>query len=380
VLSRAARRARTVEAVSPAANPLDRQDLRVRVDAALAAFLDRQEAALLGMSAELAPLTTALRDFLDGGKRMRPAFCYWGWRGVAGGDAGSEAEPLVVTAASSLELLQASALIHDDYMDGSDTRRGKPAIHRRFAAEHVAAAWDGSATRFGAAAAILLGDVCLTWCDEMFAGCGLPPAAISAARPYYDVMRTEVMAGQFLDVLAQSHGLAEPERAAQRARTVIRFKSAKYTIERPLHIGAALGGASQDILEAYSGYGLALGEAFQLRDDVLGVYGDPAATGKPAGDDLREGKQTLLVALAAARMSGADAKVLRTQLGNPDLDLGGVEELQEIIRSTGALDEVEQRIATLTAEALAALGAAPIDDEARDVLHELAVMATARKS
>jgi geranylgeranyl diphosphate synthase type I len=368
-------------------NPLDRHDLRYRVDAALSAFLDRQGAALIAMSPELAPLPTALREFLEGGKLMRPGFLYWGWRGVTGRD-GSDAGPgwdqelddAAVRAAAALELLQASALIHDDYMDGSDTRRGMPAIHRRFAAAHREAAWEGSAARFGAAAAILLGDVCLTWCDEMFAGSGLPAARIAAARPYFDVMRTEVMAGQYLDVLAQAHGLDEPERAAHRAQTVIRFKSAKYTIERPLHVGAMLAGGTPDVIAAYSAYGLPLGEAFQLRDDVLGVFGDPAATGKPAGDDLREGKQTLLVALAAARAdSPAAIKTLRAELGNPDLDTAGVAELQDIIRSTGALDDVETRIATLTAEARAAVDAAPIADEARDVLLELAVMATARK-
>jgi geranylgeranyl diphosphate synthase type I len=363
-------------------NPLDRHDLRTRVDAALASFLDRQGAALIAMSPELAPLPTALRDFLEGGKLMRPGFCYWGWRGVAGDvpEGGADRdETAIVQAAASLELLQASALIHDDYMDGSDTRRGMPAIHRRFAAEHTANGWEGSAARFGAAAAILLGDVCLTWCDEMFASSGFDPARITAARPYYDVMRTEVMAGQYLDVLAQAHGLAEPEQAAQRAQTVIRYKAAKYTIERPLHIGAALAGAGPDVLASYSAYGLTLGEAFQLRDDVLGVFGDPVTTGKPAGDDLREGKQTLLVALAAARADGADAKVLRTQLGNPDLDLAGVEELQQIIRATGALDDVELRITALAAEAFAAVDSAPIAEEAKGVLHELAVMATARK-
>jgi geranylgeranyl diphosphate synthase type I len=366
---------RTVNAV----NPLDRHDLRTRVDAALASFLDRQGAALIAMSPELAPLPLALRDFLEGGKLMRPGFCYWGWRGVVGEHAGDAAEAAIVRAAASLELLQASALIHDDYMDGSDTRRGMPAIHRRFAAEHTANGWEGSAARFGAAAAILLGDVCLTWCDEMFAGSGAAAERIAAARPYYDVMRTEVMAGQYLDVLAQAHGLAEPEQAAQRAQTVIRYKSAKYTIERPLHVGAMLAGAAPEVLTSYSAYGLTLGEAFQLRDDVLGVFGDPAATGKPAGDDLREGKQTLLVALAAARADGADAKVLRTQLGNPGLDPAGVEELQQIIRSTDALDDVETRISTLTADAFAAVAGAPITEEAKSVLLELAVMATARK-
>ncbi|WP_344655274.1 polyprenyl synthetase family protein [Catenulispora subtropica] len=364
-------------------NPLDRHDLRHRVDAALSAFLDRQGAALIAMSPELAPLPTALREFLDGGKLMRPGFCYWGWRGVVGKtDAADDPalEAAAVRAAASLELLQASALIHDDYMDDSDTRRGMPAIHRRFAAAHREAAWEGSAARFGAAAAILLGDVCLTWCDEMFAGCGLPSARIAAARPYFDVMRTEVMAGQYLDVLAQAHGLDEPERAAQRAQTVIRFKSAKYTIERPLHVGAMLAGGTPDVIAAYSAYGLPLGEAFQLRDDVLGVFGDPAATGKPAGDDLREGKQTLLVALAAARADSPGAiKTLRAELGNPELDAAGVTELQEIIRSTGALDDVETRITALTREATAAVDAAPIAEEAKGVLRELAVMATARK-
>jgi geranylgeranyl diphosphate synthase type I len=360
-------------------NPLDRHDLRPRVDAALAAFLDRQAESLIAMSPELAPLPAAIQAFLDGGKLMRPGFCYWGWRGVAGAGAAAETEQAVVQAAASLELLQASALIHDDYMDGSDTRRGMPSIHRRFAAAHADAGWEGSAARFGAAAAILLGDVCLAWCDEMFAGAPLPAERIAAARPYYDIMRTEVMAGQFLDVLAQAHGLAEPDRAAQRAQTVIRYKSAKYTIERPLHVGAMLAGGSPEVLRGYSAYGLTLGEAFQLRDDVLGVFGDPAATGKPAGDDLREGKQTLLVALAAARAGAADSKVLRTELGNPDLELDAVEELRAIIRSTGALDDVELRIKALTGEAFAAVEAAPIDDEGREVLRELAVMATARK-
>ena len=367
-------------------NPLDRHDLRTRVDAALSAFLDRQGAALIAMSPELAPLPTALREFLEGGKLMRPGFCYWGWRGVAGRGApgaipaDADTEAAAVRAAASLELLQASALIHDDYMDDSDTRRGMPAIHRRFAAAHREAAWEGSAARFGAAAAILLGDVCLTWCDEMFAGNGLPAERTAAARRYFDVMRTEVMAGQYLDVLAQAHGLEEPDRAAQRAQTVIRFKSAKYTIERPLHVGAMLAGGGPEVIAAYSAYGLPLGEAFQLRDDVLGVFGDPAATGKPAGDDLREGKQTLLVALAAARAdSPAAIKTLRAELGNPDLDAAGVAELQEIIRSTGALDDVETRISALTREATAAVDAAPIADETKTVLRELAVMATARK-
>jgi geranylgeranyl diphosphate synthase type I len=387
------------EHVDGSVDPLDRYALRARVSAELTVFLDRQEALLASVSADLAPVVAALRDFLDGGKRMRPAFCYWGWRAAAGagrGDVdrggaewgggewgGERDEPAVVRAAAALELLQASALIHDDYMDGSDTRRGAPAIHRRFEALHRDGGWEGEAERFGAAAAILLGDITLTWCDELFTRCGLDAVRIHAARPVFDLMRSEVMAGQYLDVVAQARGLSvsTPEETLARARTVIRYKSAKYTIERPLQLGAALatGAADGPLAAALSGYGLPLGEAFQLRDDVLGVFGDPAATGKPAGDDLREGKQTVLVALAARQATEAQGKALRDGLGDPALDEAGVGELRSIITRTGALAEVEERISELTRTALAALDPAPITAESRAVLAELAVAATARK-
>jgi geranylgeranyl diphosphate synthase type I len=380
---------------------LDRYDLRARVSAELTVFLDRQETLLAEVSADLAPVIAALREFLEGGKRMRPAFCYWGWR-AAGGDHGDgngdgnggigegdglgsgsgAAEAAAVRAAASLELLQASALIHDDYIDGSDTRRGAPAIHRRFERLHRDGGWEGEPERFGAAAAVLLGDITLTWCDELFTRCGLEAARIQAARPVFDLMRSEVMAGQYLDVLAQARGLSvsTPQESLARARTVLRFKSAKYTIERPLQLGAALatGTADSPLAAALSRYGLPLGEAFQLRDDVLGVFGDPVATGKPAGDDLREGKQTVLVALAAQQATQSQTKALRTGLGDARLDEAGVETLRSVIAQTGALAEVEARISELTQTALAALDEAPVTAEAREVLGELAVAATAR--
>ena len=383
----------------PAISPLDRHDLRVRVSTALTAFLDRQELLLRQIDADLLEPAAALREFLDGGKRMRPAFCYWGWRaagganarntagaGVAGDGAGADAaEQAALTAAASLELLQASALIHDDYMDGSDTRRGKPAVHKRFETLHAAGGWEGPAARFGAAAAILLGDITLTWCDEMYTRSGFDASRIHAARPVFDLMRSEVMAGQYLDVLAQSRGLsvATPREILDRAEKVIRFKSAKYTIERPLQFGAALATGDGDengpVNAALSAYGLPLGEAFQLRDDVLGVFGDPATTGKPAGDDLREGKQTVLVALAAAEADRHRLKLLREGLGDADLDAAGVADLQAVILETGALDAVERRIAERTELALEALDRAEIEPEAREVLAELAVAATARQ-
>ena len=350
-------------------SPLDAEDLRVRVQKRLDDFLAAQVAVLDDVSPDLAPLSEALMDLLRGGKRLRPAFAYWGWRGAGGADC-EEA----ITAATALELLQACALIHDDVMDGSDTRRGMPAAHRRFATLHRGNEWLGSPEGFGTGAAILLGDLCLSWADEMLMSCGLPPRSVMRGKPVYDLMRTELMAGQYLDLLEQAMGGG----SATRAMRVVRFKSAKYTIERPLHLGAALADASTELVVAYSGYGLPLGEAFQLRDDVLGVFGDPAETGKPAGDDLREGKRTVLVATAFEAASPAQAAVLRRRLGDPALDADGVEQLREIIVGTGALRHVEALIEELTGQAFAALASPHIGVDAREVLRGLAIAATSR--
>lgn len=326
------------------------------------------------ISPDLAPAVAVLRDLLAGGKRIRPRFCYWGWRAAGGADRHE-----AVTAAAALELLHASALIHDDIMDGSDLRRGAPTVHRRFGAAHAANAWRGEPERYGTAAAIVLGDLCLAWCDEMFDTCGLAPDRVAAAKPLLHLMRTEVMAGQYLDLLEQARDLDVPDPTA-RARTVIRYKSAKYTVERPLHIGATLAGAGAELLPALSAYGLPLGEAFQLRDDVLGVFGDPATTGKPAGDDLREGKRTVLVALAMRRADAAGQAALRRGLGDPGLDRSGVAELADVIASSGALAEAERRISGLTERALDAIDATPITPDARHALRDLAAAATARTS
>ncbi|GAA4500314.1 polyprenyl synthetase family protein [Actinoallomurus oryzae] len=351
---------------------MDAREIRKRVDEALYGFVDHQRPLLGAVSAELMPLMAALDALLSGGKRLRPAFCYWGWQGSGGGDL-----PEFFTAAASLELLQAGALIHDDVMDGSDTRRGMPAVHRRFEALHAESGWRGSAQGFGAGAAILLGNVCLTWCDEMYQGSGLPDEALTRGRPLFNRMRTEVMCGQYLDLLGQARGpLPDGHAMVEAALRVIRFKSAKYTVERPLQLGAAL--ADSPSVEALSAYGMPVGIAFQLRDDVLGVYGDPAETGKPAGDDLREGKRTVLVALALERASAAQAATVERLLGDPELDTAGVETLREIIVSTGALDACEKMIDRYAAEASAALVAAPLTSDARDALSELTVAATAR--
>ncbi|WUH96450.1 polyprenyl synthetase family protein [Spirillospora sp. NBC_00431] len=343
--------------------------LRKEVDEELLAFVDRQRPPLLTISDDLAPLLSALESLLSGGKRLRPAFCYWGWR-AAGGEDGQE----IVRAAASLELLQASALIHDDVMDASDTRRGQPSVHRGFEALHGAQAWPGDARAYGAGAAILLGDLCLAWSSEMFENCGLDEDRRRRGRDVYDLMRTEVMCGQYLDMLESTRGRASVATALR----VVEYKSAKYTIERPLHLGAALAGARPDVLAALSGYGLPLGIAFQLRDDVLGVFGDPGETGKPAGDDLREGKRTVLIALTVERASTAQAAALRRRLGDPGLDLPGVDELRAIIEETGGLAACEAMIERYLGEAERAVRAAPITAEARHALAGLAVAATAR--
>ncbi|WP_354639694.1 polyprenyl synthetase family protein [Kitasatospora camelliae] len=358
-------------------NPIDAEAVRDRVNAALAAFMDGQEALLAGISPQLGPVAEALRDFLlDGGKRLRPAFCYWGWRGAGG----AADDPGIERAAAALELLQASALVHDDLMDRSDTRRGLPSVHRRFEALHRDSGWRGDREQYGASAAVLLGDLLLIWCDELFQGSGLDPAAVRAAKPAFDLMRTEVMLGQYLDVLEPVAGDSADPAALDRAQTVLHYKSAKYTIERPLQVGALLAGAGPELVDAYAAFGLPLGEAFQLRDDLLGVFGDPAVTGKPAGDDLREGKRTLLIAHAMRGLPAADVRHLDERLGAPDLAPREVAQLRELVERSGAAELVEQRIDALMHDALTALDKAPLAaGPARPVLLALAEAATVRK-
>jgi geranylgeranyl diphosphate synthase type I len=348
----------------------DAAGFRADVEAALSVFVDQQAALLEPLGADAVQVVDAARGAVSGGKRFRAAFCWWGHRAVLADVAD---EPSLVRAAASLELLHASALVHDDLMDASDTRRGRPSTHRAFATLHREKGWSGSPEQYGAAAAILLGDLLLSWADELLRRCGLPHDVVRDALGFFDLTRSEVITGQFLDVSVQARGASDVEQAMR----VLRYKSAKYSIERPLHIGAALAGADPVLLEALTGFGLPLGEAFQLRDDLLGVYGDPVATGKPAGDDLSEGKRTVLVAIALERASDAEARRLDDALGT-ELSLDEIEDLRRLISDSGADAEVERRITELTATSLAALDAAPVTDQARAVLRELAQAATQR--
>jgi geranylgeranyl diphosphate synthase, type I len=343
-----------------------------RVNSALRHFLDERAAALGEAGADLAPLADAARAFvLDGGKRLRPTFAYWGWRCVQSGSADDRA---LVNAAASLELLHACALVHDDVMDSSQTRRGRPAAHAAFADLHRASGWTGDPDVFGTAAAILLGDLLLAWADAMFDAAGLAAANLPHTRSVWNETRQLVMAGQYLDVLVQARG----DFSVADALRVAKFKTSKYTVEGPLHLGAAAAGAPPDVFATLSGYGLPLGEAFQLRDDVLGVFGDPKRTGKPAGDDLLEGKRTLLVALAMSQADPIQASLLRRYLGDRAMTEDHVAELRGVIVATGALGQVEERIALRAHEARAALQGGSISAEARVALEALVIAATDR--
>ncbi len=332
-------------------------------------FVDTQAGWLDDLGEDAQRLVEHARISVTGGKRFRAAFCWWGHLAVAP----AEDADALLRACTSLELLHASALVHDDYMDASDTRRGRPATHRAFEALHRERGWSASSEQYGASAAILLGDLLLSWSDEMLRTCGLPAERVLDALGYFDLTRSEVVTGQFLDVSAQARGTSDVDLAM----TVVRYKSAKYSIERPLHIGAALAGADAGLIDQLSRFGLPLGEAFQLRDDLLGVFGDPAETGKPAGDDLVEGKRTVLIALALEKLGGDDWDVLNNSLGT-QMGENEVAHLRALIERSGARDRVEHMITGLTDQALAALDAAPIRDEARTALRQLAAAATQR--
>jgi geranylgeranyl diphosphate synthase, type I len=352
-----------------ASDPAGLARIRSLVGSALAQFLDGQRGVLAAIGAEMVPWIDSMAELLAGGKRLRPAFCYWGWR-AAGGDDRAE----IYAAAAALELLHASALVHDDVMDASDTRRGRPAVHRQFAARQAGPGRTRAAEAFGAGAAILIGDALLSWTDEMFHRSGMPPEALRRGQPVLDAMRTEVAAGQYLDLVNQ----VTRNESVRSAMRVVTYKTAKYTIERPLHLGAAMADAPLSLVAMCTDYGLPLGTAFQLRDDILGIFGDPAVTGKPVTGDISEGKRTVLVALAMERANGAQLRVMERHLGDPSLTEDAAAQVREVITDTGALAECETLISASVKEATAALDGAPIPDEARVALTELAILATAR--
>ncbi|MGW1977999.1 polyprenyl synthetase family protein [Streptomyces sp. NPDC001889] len=353
----------------PANEELDLQLLKRPVEDVLAGFLAVKRAR--NTASRLPDLTTALRDFvMAGGKRLRPVLTLVGWHAAGAHGAPSTVHHL----AASLELFHAFALIHDDVMDRSDTRRGQPTIHRTFAQQHTGPGTAHAAERFGEGAAILVGDLALVWSDELLHAGHPTPAQLDNVLPLLAEMRSEVAFGQFLDLEAGG----TTHHSVETALNVIRYKTAKYTIERPLHLGAALAGAGHTTLEQLSAYAIPLGEAFQLRDDLLGVFGDPATTGKPALDDLREGKATVLIALALERAHPAQAATLRHYLGNPALTEDQAHAARRIITATGADLFVEEMITERYEQALFSLRRAPFAVPAVQALSRLADSAVRR--
>ena len=344
--------------------PASLQAVGERVDARILALLDDELARWTAVDPELGEPLGALRNLIAaGGKRLRPAFCHWAFVGVGGDPTDSR----VADAGAALELLHTFALVHDDVMDGSDQRRGLPSIHRYFVDLHTGMGWSADSRRSGEGAAILVGDFAFVYADQLLGE--IPPAA----RRIFDELRIELCVGQYLDLVGTASASRDPEQATR----IERYKSGKYTVERPLHLGAALAGADHATLDALTAVGLPLGEAFQLRDDLLGVFGDESVTGKPVGDDLREGKLTPLVAAATERADGA-GRALLDRLGSPTLDASEIAAVQALFLESGACDEIEARIEIRVDDALAAIDAAPISDDARTALAELARFAAWR--
>ncbi|MGA0565796.1 polyprenyl synthetase family protein [Rathayibacter sp. KR2-224] len=347
------------------------------VDDRIGHFLETRDSILLSIAPDVGPLAAFSRQFLSGGKRFRALFCYWGYRAVHDALQGQEPghlDPVVGTAAA-LELFHAAALVHDDIIDRSDTRRGAPSAHRRFAALHDENGWEGSAAQFGEGAAVLLGDLLLGFSDDLLGEAladGVPAYRALGVRREFGRMRAEVIAGQYLDILEERSWRSErEEELLPRAERVIVYKSAKYSVQAPLVIGGILAGGTAAQLEALRDFGLPLGIAFQLRDDLLGVFGDAEVTGKPSGDDLREGKRTVLVALTRRALPPSARRVLDELLGDPGLGDEQIRMLQNTINSSGATAEVEQMIRLNVERAARALDDAPLGDAAAEQLREL---------
>ncbi|MEY8209673.1 polyprenyl synthetase family protein [Corynebacterium sp. MNWGS58] len=365
-------------------------ELPAAVQRALESFFAQRRRELDSIGEPVVQAIEYLERFvLDGGKRIRPLYLWAGfWAAAAQNDAtaarestqndGTEDHAAVIRAAAALELIQACALIHDDILDASETRRGKPAVHRQIAHTHGDLDLEGDSSHFGVSIAILLGDMALAWADDLFHGAGISPQALLRAQQPWHGMRQEVIGGQMLDISLE----ARADESRSLAANVNRFKTAAYTIERPLHLGAAIGGGSDELIAAFRGYGRDIGIAFQLRDDLLGVFGDPDVTGKPAGDDLREGKRTELVALTLTRADATDpaaANELRRMLGNT-ADTADINRMREIITNSGAVDEIESHISRLRDSGLAYLRQVELADDVRNNLEALAIKATRRKS
>ena len=356
------------------------QDLLLElVQSKLDAFCDQKREELTSISEDLIPLIDYTQALLSGGKRFRALFCYWSFAAQHTSPVTEDQLSIdspIVGVAASLEMFHAAALVHDDLLDQSDTRRGSPAIHKRFETLHKQNQYVGSSERFGVAGSVLVGDLMLAWSSEIFGEAllhGVKESAEASCRHEFGKMRFEVMAGQYLDVLEENAAPTRTDGAAvARANRIMLYKTAKYSLEAPLLIGAALAGAKEDSLQQLSDFGIPLGLAFQLRDDVLGVFGDPEITGKPAGDDLREGKRTVLIALTLETLPKSVAKIFEELLISGDIDAEQLDFMRQTIEDSKALEKTERLISEHSYRSIEALAALEISDQGRNALAKLA--------
>lgn len=343
-----------------------RSDVRRSVLAELAQFVDRRcaelDATRVDATAEI------LVDFVSGGKCLRSTFLYLGWL------CGAPASAAALRAAASLELMHAFALLQDDVMDSSPQRRGRPAAHLRFAQWHRDRGLSGSSQRFGESSAVLLGDLCLIWAEQMLRESGIAPDRLAGVWARYDAMRTELAVGQFADLTSDVRNMPELETVLD----VARRKSGNYTVRRPLEIGAALAGCDDATLTRLGRYGAAVGEAFQLRDDVLGVFGSPAATGKPCGGDLLEHKATSVVVAAHQLADPATRRELTALIERDTLDDEAINRWQALIVATGAVQLIEEMIGDRVAAARDLVNDLAIDEPVRAALGAMAAACTDR--
>lgn len=341
-------------------------ELIVRVDALLARTLEENQHRWAPLQNDLETIFEEIRALvLGGGKRLRPQFSHWGWV-AAGGDPASAESPRI---GAAIELLHAAALFHDDVIDDADTRRSRQSTHKNFSESHSTNGWVGEARRFGEGSAILIGDITYVLSDS------LTNSLSTQARLIWHDLRLEMNIGQYLDVL----GSARQTREIAEADLICRMKSAKYTIERPLHLGAVAADPIRGValMPMLSAYGLPLGDAFQMRDDILGAFGDTAITGKPVGGDFREGKPTPLLARACAVATGQQADILN-MVGAPDLSDEDIAKIQQVVTETGALQAMEDVISTNHAQAVQALKKSEMQGESFDALVHLADVVTQR--
>jgi geranylgeranyl diphosphate synthase, type I len=346
------------------------------VDAAIRDFFTERRAEADALGQDFAATVAELESYvLRGGKRIRPAFAWLGWIG-AGGDPEAPVAAAVLSACAAFELLHASGLIHDDIIDASRTRRGHPAAHVTYAERHRARRFSGDPDAFGTGTAILIGDLAMIWADVLVRASGLPADAHARVSPVWSAVRSEVMYGQLLDLISQ----ASDDEDIDAALRVNQYKTASYTVERPLQFGAAIAGADADLVAAYRSFGADIGIAFQLRDDLLGVFGDPTVTGKPSGDDLREGKRTVLLATALklADVQDPDAAAFLRAIIGAELSDDELARARAILVDVGAVEHVERQIARRVEAAMTVLEASSVTSPAKHQLAEMAIKATQR--